>query len=379
MIKHLILGALKGASIVDLAWLARGDELLSHLYLVDGPPFTAVLASSDEGRQISVPWFIALALGSYSRKHCFIRGRGLNRKEAVTCVKHTTAKIKWAMHFATKDESEEREAPLLARPLCPFEGRAEPETNGFVAAVRNCIFGEFRDESRRISRFKLGSNCACFVSLTGRWLKQQGLEAVLSDKDGVFVITGAATLRALVMAKLKPSHYTEVGLESVGLVLSNIKTAVECYASNLAKLGHKKWAYDVVAAVPLINVATLVNTIRCTIKTHKPQGLVEARLLHAAKSGRGGLKSISMVLHKWLIARVEAWPHVCCRSGCSSSTCEKGLTFGLHLGQNRCEIFSYGRGSKFVDLRGLAAVATGAAWFGRSYVAYGVVAPLCTV
>lgn len=111
--KHFVLIALVGATMLDLAWLAKGSQLLDNIYLVTGPPFEAALASSTDGQSCSIPWFVALALGSYSRKHCFITGARLKMKEATTCIKHTTDKIKWAMHFAALLEHGVAELPLL--------------------------------------------------------------------------------------------------------------------------------------------------------------------------------------------------------------------------------------------------------------------------
>lgn len=169
----------------------------------------------------------------------------------------------------------------------------------------------------------------CVVGLAIRWLKHSSLEAVLADKDGVFVILASQTLRCMISQKLGASHFKLVCRENVANEFRHFKGAVSLFARDIFVLGFKKWARDMVAALPLLTLQSLFCNARCTIKTHKPAGSVEARLLHAAPSGNGGLKHLSMVLHKWLHAQVVALPNVCSRSGALRVLWERLATYLL--------------------------------------------------
>ncbi len=84
----------------DLAWLAREDDLHSNLYLVESHPAGGYAAyTADE----SIPWPVALLLGSHSLKHRFERPRTFAPSHIYKATQDFGYRLKWAWIFRKKN------------------------------------------------------------------------------------------------------------------------------------------------------------------------------------------------------------------------------------------------------------------------------------
>eukprot|EP00973_Karenia_brevis_P063465 8820187-Karenia_brevis.AAC.1 len=103
----------------------------------------------------------------------------------------------------------------------------------------------------------------------------------LSDKDSGFVLVQREELHGLLLRHLPSSHYEYALEDSIG--------------NSAFKFGYKKLVKRIwnVEKSKMLNFALqdsssrfLIAKVTCTIKSHKPDGLVVPRILHACVNSR---------------------------------------------------------------------------------------------
>lgn len=185
-----VIKLMEGMNANDIKWLANEEELNGQLYVLAPNP-TRVIAADH-----SIPWPVRLLLGAHSRKHVFLNKRPLCLKQAVVASKGMVNRLKWSWFF--KDDQREKGSPQLAkREPMPFEGLVPPELDGLAAHLRRAVVSAHKRANSMIATSP--SRTPRFVQYAMRWLKNSGLRAVLSDKDGVFVLGSHVLHREMVL------------------------------------------------------------------------------------------------------------------------------------------------------------------------------------
>lgn len=183
------LGALRylfaGLSWNDFGWLAKPLELYDNIYTVLENPLLAV--SLEPGH---IPWPVALLLGSYSRRHVFLRPCALRMTTAGTAIRNFGNRVNWKWFFENVEVGPTLPVKrLIPRAPLSFGGTAAAEINWFTSEVRKCVEDHFKRANKWVSRHKHTSVMVpSFVRWSLTWIRNRQLRAVLSDKDGVFVL-----------------------------------------------------------------------------------------------------------------------------------------------------------------------------------------------
>jgi hypothetical protein len=124
-----------GMNTVDWAWLARGSELYDNIYGVEigaSGPFAFVPTIE------SMPWPVALLLGSHSKKHIFDDGLAVDRLKYSHAALLFQRRLKWSWVF--RNSSNEQYVPPLTKreiPIC--DEIVDPVVSAFGQAVRSTV------------------------------------------------------------------------------------------------------------------------------------------------------------------------------------------------------------------------------------------------
>ena len=121
---------------VSFAWLARTtfDEnaLVNNFYVVDD----RLVAESP--LPDSIPWPVALVLGSFSRKHLFGRKGQHNLREVYRAAELMRRRIAWAYRFRDRSDTSSRR-PLFKRDVSRYDGQLPASLSAFSSHLTNVI------------------------------------------------------------------------------------------------------------------------------------------------------------------------------------------------------------------------------------------------
>lgn len=171
---------LQDCNICELSWLCRATELYDNVYTIDAAPsggWAAYLADQ------SIPWSIALLLGSHSLKFRWDRNTSYAASEIRRATREFGYRLKWAWTFKG-EETHEFERPLFKRSVAPFEKTVdEPAIESFARPVGNATVAFSKSSSSAV---------VCrrprYVRIALQWMTRTGHVALKSDKDGVFTL-----------------------------------------------------------------------------------------------------------------------------------------------------------------------------------------------
>ena len=169
----------KDLTLRDYAFISQLPLLLENVNTV-GPVNGEVIAEHPSEGQL--PWAVVLLLGAYSKKHVFAP-KATTRKETHERCLDFENRVKWAV--ALKDAPDRHNKPLLKHRVWPCKAQMPPVVNSFIRAVRELVLNKVE----AATRFRV--RAPSFVRYSTKWLKSNGLKAIVSDKDGVFALVPA--------------------------------------------------------------------------------------------------------------------------------------------------------------------------------------------
>ena len=192
-----------GATKLQLASLARGDQLLQNLYVIEDDTVRYPHRSE-------LPWYVILTLATHSRKHVF-NGQALPPAKSVAqCSRNLFNKFCWAWkHRSSSDKAAIVIDSLRLDKKTPPYGIKDLQPQPEFDWCRNMFFRTFMDfynEARRLAVKSMPkSNLPRFVSATRLWLRETCTTAALSDKDGVFALLTDDYYNTLLQSQLDRS------------------------------------------------------------------------------------------------------------------------------------------------------------------------------
>lgn len=288
----------------NLAWLARGDEMFSFLYVAehfvddDGKLRCTVHLSSSE----DIPWPVALTLATHSKKHVFEHGAVLPLRRVGDAVALFDRRLKWAWHY--RNSVNDYVKPLVKNVIPPCKHIPDAMISNFSSAVRSAVFDHIKAGN------KLKVMVPAFLKFTLKWLSLNQYTCQVSDKDGVFVLVKHLSYQIFQAAELAKSCYRPVSPLAVETEHGLALKASRNLAARLKGLGFEKWSSEVYHWTSLCNApSTLLCRWNCTVKSHKPYGAVVARSLHSSVNHLHN--SLSEVLNRILNPILQNYRHVC--------------------------------------------------------------------
>ncbi len=134
--------------------------------------------------------------------------------------------------------------------------------------------GFFKTAQSRIARRKCYSNTPAFVKQASMWLKADGMLALQSDKDGVFVLLRST--QAMTKIASSGSAYEQVCEDQPENEFRLAAGTVRSICRTLRKLELSEWARECESNFHERGKKCLISNNNLTIKTHK--AVVERRI-----------------------------------------------------------------------------------------------------
>ena len=261
---------LKGLSIHDFASLVKFD-LYSHRCVFYDYSLKSVFNPCSAG----IPWPIVWLLSRYSQKHIFMNRKLFDPGAAMRDIDVFLHKLRWRRRLGGGGLPSIRVAQQ--RNFNPFtEEVARDDFDQWVQAFRNHMHEHVsrEHENHRVSR--RFSNMLPLHKCALRLLKQHRLLALPQDKNGGFAVIPFDLYGHIKSDLLHSAVYEPC--EHPDMVVLKFAAKELCgriaYVEREKKLAHelmKPLAYGKLAA-----------TLHCKVKTHKPEGEIGLRALHAS-------------------------------------------------------------------------------------------------
>ena len=301
-----------GMSSREWAWLFRIDELRDNIYIIDDNPVTARHVDEFD----NLPWTLLLLLGCHSRKHIFIRRRALPLQQYHQAATDMINRLKWAWHFRNTAKGPFVKK-LRNRSVCSYNGeKPPPGLNTFANNLRHAVHEAVVRVNHTLHR--LQSNMAGYVKHAFRFVKQQRLHIVQSDKDGVFCVIPHELHLRMQASQLSTKAYHRVSWTALEVALEHSKRLAGRITDKLRRLGDdpnlsawplKCWASECSRAADTADPRLCVAHVRQTCKTHKGPGEVTYRTIHACSNLN--TSCISAVVCRLLREHIKCIPHLC--------------------------------------------------------------------
>jgi hypothetical protein len=300
-----VVKACRGMTAKNYAWLCRYDALLENMYAVWPDQHVAVVPDRSAG----IPWFVALLLGSTSRKHIYINNRGLQLAPVRKAIANLVNKIKWCWHFRHSERDAPWQKPLVRREVRRYKAIVPPEVAVFTRRIAATAERQVRIANKRIARRKCYGNTPAFVMMALKWLRHNGMQALQSDKDGVFVILHRSTADKLAAAKISNAgaSYKMVADFQPEIDYEQARNTMKGICKTLRALGRDDYARACHEVFDQRGHRGLVSKVNLTVKTHKP--VVECRIIHSSPAS--SFEAISRIVHNVLTTKCNELVHLC--------------------------------------------------------------------
>ena len=277
----------------ELNWLFSDRPLNSVRVYNHGEKSSRLVTWSD------APWPVIFLLGYIHRKHRFC-GRHLpDASSVVSHVSDAINRLRWRAHFAGDADSEARRPLRYKRRTQPFRGQSSPEINGICFQLRRSLYNAV-DAS--LWRAKLRAKRPwCNVRAVERaardWLSVSSWAPVPSDKCGGFVLVNFDTLLDVQRNLLQGPWYRVFGTCCEEQTWRALVPEYNRICAAIATVD-KSVSKSTLSASLRSGSKGIVSTLIHTCKTHKPDGHVAFRPVHAspAHSFNGVMAWISQLL-----------------------------------------------------------------------------------
>ena len=284
---------LKNCTLRDLAWLTRPDELMNNVYVLDNMESAARHPVSKE-----LPWHVLLLLGSFSKKHVFLKKTLPEWKRVRQAGIDMVNKLRWRFHHRDSDQAMPQTLGL-SKSTAPCKHVKDPEFNWVEMRVKNWLSESYG--CAELHKSKLQSR-PHFVTAAINWIKDNNMVACVSDKDGVFCLLDISLRDELLNAQLSKGWYVKMFRSQYESALPRLRSEGRSLCNDLKKFVEPKTVSDIVSCLYNHNHSG-ASSVATTVKTHKAAGDVQLRLVHA--SHRHMLNGFSKWIEKVLMPIVR--------------------------------------------------------------------------
>ena len=248
--------------------------------------------SLSSGNQI--PWMLVFLLTHYHKQFRFISRKGPNPKEFISSVRHVSHKVAWKSFFKDQGPNSNFSKPLLKKAIAPFRQVSPPEIEYWISKWKAHMYSSWAQCSRFGPGVRTWANTFQIHLAAMACLDIFQLVALPTDKDGGFCLVHSGVLREVHLQLFRSSWYKEVAslYASESFWKDNVVPPFIGICKRICK----------VDPIPFKELTSSVNplhtssVLRNTVKTHKPNGQVKFRPVHA--SSKHCFSSASVCLPK---------------------------------------------------------------------------------
>ena len=287
---------LEGCSEVDLHWLANFDVIANKILIYDLDEKSTCEASG------AVPWPVLWVLGRYSRKHIWCGKNEPSLAKISQELRQFADKLKWLWHFRHMPSAR---PPVRIKTHCPFTaGVVDSGLQWWLDDLQRQLVGALEHQVRQ-SKVQGWSNKNGIVKLGLRQLAASEFTPAKTDKTGSYVLVRRVAFPKLHEAVLRSRTYREYAENEASL--NTFRKRYFGLVKIIAEEEGEELAMEIRKTMRMPE-NSLVAKLQVTVKTHKGQGEVSLRGIHASTSySFGGLGS-------WLAYRIDQFlrslPHL---------------------------------------------------------------------
>lgn len=272
----------------DLRRLCECGTTVPHVYIYN--PNTL---SSERPPVGSIPWPMEYILTKFSRKHIFSFTHSARPLHFAKFLEQWRLKVLWKQFFASVDQQENPHWKIrMWRETPAYPHHAPAQLVKGLAGVSESVFNYLM-----LAQHKLSTRREFFtpflIKLGFRMVREKGWSVFPSDKDGGYVLVPADSVSSIYRKVLEKSDYTRVYFTE-----SDASALLEEYTSHCKCIGSKLEDFQLTRALLPTSGHKPIAFLDCTIKTHKPAGLVVPRAIHTSvmHSFTAGMRWIASIL-----------------------------------------------------------------------------------
>ena len=288
---------MRGASLEDWCFLAGFGKLRENLNVYNHDTRSVVVAGD------IVPWPVTWVLARYNRKHRWCFSSRPDCGAVRTALASFESKIKWQWWFRDTPMRRGRRVPGLPTPPCPHIVPHELCT--WLNGLRSSVFRAMRSSASAALAMN-PSNVSKLVRWGLRLMKQHSVVAIPNDKEYGYSLE-AREVQQCVHEEILSSHsYQEVAcasLNPVGLAQSYSKL---CF--RVGKLENDTALRSSLLRTLSVAGSTWGASLITAIKTHKGNGFIEHRNIHAAANPK--CRGLSFWVSGVLDDELKQLPHL---------------------------------------------------------------------
>ena len=277
VVNNLFWRLLNGCTLFQLARVFNSEWLRDHIYLFD-----LESASAWHPACGSLPWTVELFLGAHSRKHIFSAKKRLGLDSYVRSVVKFKNKMQWRMYLMTESPNEAGYKRYKASKETPEfnQGDSPQEITCFGNSMSRALCDALKSDYVRAKGYKPMCSFIDAFKHAESWIASSGMHCVPSDKDGGVVLVEKIELLSLLREKLVLPKYDRVIMQAFQPIV--FRRAMYNYFDDIAEaINTPELATHFKRQCSSNDPSKVCASLLCTIKTHKPDGSVKARVIHS--------------------------------------------------------------------------------------------------
>lgn len=266
---------MRGATAEDWLNFVNFQDLVRNVYLYEYGSKTARHPMKDD-----LPWPVVWVLARYHKKHIWASGKQPNLDWIRRNLVDFRNKLCWRWLFRHKPAYNAGFRIVKRRKCTHYHGDRNDSLECWLQGLAHCLLQVGARSRSRASANKSFANLLPITRLGLKLLRDSGRVAVPTDKDGGYAIVKGDDLTAIHNDILKSDMYVEIPRDSIDEVavkneyfrLCGVVDKLEGARGQLAPQMRRTFGPD----------TSLFCKLHTTVKTHKPQGAIGNRNIHAA-------------------------------------------------------------------------------------------------
>jgi hypothetical protein len=301
---------MKGLNYIDLSSLVNLPRLLGKVYL-----YNHQKRSVRHPEQGQLPWTVVHMLAAKSRKHVYFGGKLPPKDKYMEAIAVMASRLKYILT---------RTVDRKARPWWKdkpnrndrwsTDGIVDPQIIAVCHDVKQQVRKEILTAIGRASKSAPWWRTMPVAHRHARqWLARYGLLAIPTDKDGGFCIACHEHIEELAEIKFTSQLYEEVNPNAIDeyKIVQQYCSLIDRAQKTLNNVDRKMHGYFI-RSVRGEKQDAIASKASLTMKSHKPDGQVDIRIIH---SGIGNpFSAFSGMTGAYLRKRAIAMKHFLCGS-----------------------------------------------------------------
>ena len=178
----------------------------------------------------------------------------------------------------------------------PCSANVDPAVKAFASRLENELV-DFTHKAVKRSRTwtQLRAGPPTYFSCALKWIRANGYQAAISDKDGVFCLLSREVAKELLHAQLNSRWYRHMSPFTLKNEMQLAISGTYKLAKRLDDLELKHLGQEVRKGLRGAELKSIVSKMSYTVKTHKPVGKIACRIIHSAAGS--SFRGLSLALN----------------------------------------------------------------------------------